>query len=99
MRATPQETLEGLLRDADIAMYRAKQDAADYRVFDPQMHEQALDRLELENDLRRAMEKAEFTVYYQPKFRLGQQDTTEGLSGMTSASGRGAGVSCGVDLR
>src|SRR5829696_479448 len=73
---------EDLLRDADTAMYRAKQDAADYRVFDPTMHEQALRRLELENDLRRAWEKDEFTVYYQPKVRLGQTDRIEGVEAL-----------------
>jgi EAL domain-containing protein (putative c-di-GMP-specific phosphodiesterase class I) len=58
-------------------MYKAKEDAADYRVFDPAMHEQDLGRLELENDLRHALEKEEFTLYYQPKFRLGQTDRIE----------------------
>jgi diguanylate cyclase (GGDEF)-like protein len=65
---------EELLRDADIAMYRAKAGAADYRMFDPSMYERVMERLELENDLRRASEKEEFSVYYQPKFRLGQTD-------------------------
>ncbi len=73
---------EELLRDADTAMYRAKAEAADYRVFDPEMHEQALGRLELENDLRHALEKEEFTLYYQPKFRLGQQDGIEGVEAL-----------------
>jgi diguanylate cyclase (GGDEF)-like protein/PAS domain S-box-containing protein len=68
---------EELLRDADVAMYRAKEDAADYRMFDPGMQRRALERMELENDLRHALENEEFTVYYQPKFRLGQQDTIE----------------------
>src|SRR5918999_1542071 len=65
---------EELLRDADTAMYQAKEDAADYHMFDPGMYERALERMELENDLRRALEKEEFSVYYQPKFRLGQTD-------------------------
>jgi diguanylate cyclase (GGDEF)-like protein/PAS domain S-box-containing protein len=73
---------EELLRNADAAMYRAKEDAVDYRVFDPQMHEQALSRLELENDLRHALEKEEFTIYYQPKFRLGQKDRVEGIEAL-----------------
>ena len=73
---------EGLLRDADIAMYRAKEDAADYRVFDPEMHQQGLNRIDLENDLRRALEKEEFTLHYQPKFRLGQQDRIEGVEAL-----------------
>jgi len=73
---------EKLLRDADTAMYRAKEDAADYRVFDPKMHEQALSRMELENELRRALEREEFTLYYQPKFRLGNQDIIEGVEAL-----------------
>ena len=73
---------EGLLRDADIAMYRAKEDAADYRVFDPGMHQEALNRIDLENDLRLALEKEEFTLHYQPKFRLGQQDGIEGVEAL-----------------
>jgi diguanylate cyclase (GGDEF)-like protein len=76
------ESPEELLRDADIAMYRAKDEAADYRVFDPEMHEQALGHLEFENDLRHALEKEEFTIYYQPKFRLGQPDRIEGVEAL-----------------
>jgi EAL domain-containing protein (putative c-di-GMP-specific phosphodiesterase class I) len=73
---------EDLLRDADTAMYRAKEDAADYRMFDPGMYERARERLELENDLRRAPEKEEFTIYYQPKFRLGQPDRIESVEAL-----------------
>ncbi|MDZ8026677.1 MAG: EAL domain-containing protein [Nostoc sp. ChiQUE01a] len=58
---------EYLLRDADTAMYRAKaQGRAKYHVFDPAMHQEAIHLLELENDLRRAVERQEFLVYYQP---------------------------------
>ncbi|MFN6517085.1 MAG: EAL domain-containing protein [Nostoc sp. CreGUA01] len=58
---------EYLLRDADTAMYRAKaQGRAKYYVFDPAMHQEAIQLLELENDLRRAVERQEFLVYYQP---------------------------------
>ena len=78
----PTQSPEDLLRDADTAMYRAKEDAADYRVFDPEMHEQALSRMELENELRRALENDEFTVYYQPKFRLGHRDRIEGVEAL-----------------
>ena len=73
---------EELLRDAATAMYRAKDEAADYKVFDPAMYEQALRRLELENDLRHALEKEEFTICYQPKFRLGQPDRIEGVEAL-----------------
>ncbi len=60
-----------LLRAADIAMYRAKDKAkARYKVFDRSKDAYALDRLELENDLRKAIERDEFRVHYQPVFSL-----------------------------
>ncbi|WP_016952277.1 bifunctional diguanylate cyclase/phosphodiesterase [Anabaena sp. PCC 7108] len=56
-----------LLRDADIAMYRAKaQGRNSYKIFDAQMHTQAVNRLTLETDIRKALEREEFVVYYQP---------------------------------
>jgi EAL domain-containing protein (putative c-di-GMP-specific phosphodiesterase class I) len=56
-----------LIRDADIAMYRAKAKGKNlYQVFDAHMHIQALRRLTLESDLRKAIEREEFQVYYQP---------------------------------
>lgn len=62
---------EYLLRDADTAMYRAKaQGRAKYHVFNPAMHQEAIHLLELENDLRRAVERQEFLVYYQPIISL-----------------------------
>jgi len=58
---------EGVLRDADTAMYRAKENGkARYELFDSVMHARAVERLRLENDLRRAVERGEFEVYYQP---------------------------------
>ncbi|MBN3962268.1 EAL domain-containing protein [Nostoc sp. NMS8] len=58
---------EYLLRDADTAMYRAKaQGRGKYHVFNPAMHQEAIHLLELENDLRRAVERQQFLVYYQP---------------------------------
>ena len=60
-----------LLRDADLAMYRAKdRGKARYELFDPSMNAHALHRLELENQLRRAVERGELRVYYQPKVDL-----------------------------
>ena len=57
----------GLLRDADIAMYRAKGTGkAGYAVFDESMTEQAMERLELEGELRRAIEDGELVLHYQP---------------------------------
>ena len=56
-----------ILRDADIAMYRAKaQGKARHEVFQQSMHASAVDLLRLENDLRRAVDRNEFEVYYQP---------------------------------
>ncbi|MEH2222888.1 putative bifunctional diguanylate cyclase/phosphodiesterase [Nostoc sp.] len=58
---------EDYLRDADIAMYRAKaQGRACYEIFNTDMHIQAMAHLELINELRRAIELQEFRVYYQP---------------------------------
>lgn len=56
-----------LLRDADIAMYRAKyKGKSRYEIFDQEMHANAINRLQLENDLRKAIEQQQFLVYYQP---------------------------------
>ncbi|WP_166482768.1 EAL domain-containing protein [Scytonema sp. UIC 10036] len=58
---------EDLLRDADTAMYRAKAlGKARYELFNSDMYAHALARLQLETDLRRAIERQEFRVYYQP---------------------------------
>ncbi len=58
---------EELLRDADTAMYRAKVlGRARYKLFNSDMYANALARLQLETDLRRAIEREEFRVYYQP---------------------------------
>jgi diguanylate cyclase (GGDEF)-like protein len=58
---------EDILRDADTAMYRAKENGkARYEVFDHGMHARAVSRLQLESDLRQAVEQKEFCVYYQP---------------------------------
>ncbi|MBW4555522.1 MAG: EAL domain-containing protein [Trichormus sp. ATA11-4-KO1] len=62
---------EYLLRDADTAMYRAKAlGRARYHVFDPAMYQEAIQLLDLENDLRRAVERQEFLIYYQPIISL-----------------------------
>jgi predicted signal transduction protein with EAL and GGDEF domain len=64
---SPHAQAEDLLRDADIAMYRAKRAGkARCEVSDPAMHANAVKRLQLETDLRKAFDQAEFRVYYQP---------------------------------
>ncbi|MDJ0719925.1 MAG: EAL domain-containing protein [Prochloraceae cyanobacterium] len=58
---------EMLLRDADIAMYRAKEmGKACYQVFEKGMHDRAQKLMELETDLRLASDRSEFVVHYQP---------------------------------
>ena len=62
---------EELLRDAEIAMYRAKRAGkARCEVFDPTMHSTAVGRLKLETDLRRGLENGELIAYYQPIISL-----------------------------
>ncbi|MBK7934976.1 MAG: bifunctional diguanylate cyclase/phosphodiesterase [Acidobacteria bacterium] len=57
---------EDILRDADIAMYYAKDHNENHVIFDQKMHIRAVTRLQLETDLRFAIERKEFELYYQP---------------------------------
>jgi diguanylate cyclase (GGDEF)-like protein/PAS domain S-box-containing protein len=64
---TGYENPEDILRDADTAMYRAKAAGrARHALFDTAMHERAVALLNLEADLRRAVDRGELAVYYQP---------------------------------
>ncbi len=75
--ADHQRTSQELLRDADTAMYRAKQEGkACYQVFDAQMHKRAISRLRLENELRRALDEEQFELLYQPIFYLPNRQLT-----------------------
>jgi diguanylate cyclase (GGDEF)-like protein len=61
-----------LLRSADAAMYRAKADGRGrHAVFEPAMRQAAVDKLDLETDLQRAVERGELEVHYQPIIALG----------------------------
>jgi len=72
------EDAENMLRDADTAMYRAKDGGkARHELFHSTMHTRAVALLKLENDLRRAIEREEFCVHYQPIMSL----ETESLVG------------------
>ncbi|MDB9313011.1 EAL domain-containing protein [Spirulina sp. CS-785/01] len=65
---------EDILRDADLAMYRAKQRGRGrYAIFNPTMHLKVVERLHLENDLRKALENQELLLYYQPIVHLESQ--------------------------
>ena len=62
---------EDVLRDADTAMYRAKSLGKNrHSIFDQNMHERVVELLQLETDLRRAVERDEFCLHYQPIISL-----------------------------
>jgi diguanylate cyclase (GGDEF)-like protein/PAS domain S-box-containing protein len=65
--STNGEAASDLLRNADMAMYTAKsRGKARYELFEQRMHREAMERLEIEGDLRRAVERGEFLLLYQP---------------------------------
>ena len=65
--ADPDAAPPDVMRDADVAMYRAKAEGKGrHAVFDARMHELVMRRLDLETDLRRAIEADELEVHYQP---------------------------------
>lgn len=65
------ENIESLTQSADVAMYHAKLDGRNtYRFFTPQMHAKSVRALQLENAMRRALERHEFTLHYQPQICL-----------------------------
>ena len=64
-----------MLRDADNAMYQAKAKGKDcYQIFDQKMHDQSLEVLHLESDLRFALDRHEFYLEYEPIFHLQQKE-------------------------
>ena len=63
--------VEGLIHNADMAMYRAKAEGRNsFQFYIPNMQEQSFQRLLMENNLRRALENQEFTTHYQPQVDL-----------------------------
>ena len=70
------------MRDADIAMYRAKaRGKARYEIFDRQMYDETIRLIELENNLRLAVERQEFLLHYQPIISL-QSDRLVGFEAL-----------------
>src|SRR5206468_4681470 len=68
------DTPQGLVRDADAAVYRAKERGrARYELFDHVMRVRAVERLRMENELRRAIEGGQLRVWYQPLVHLDDQ--------------------------
>jgi len=81
-RSTGPEGTEELLRNADVAMYMAKEAGKGrYQVFEAAMHHTALRRLELKADLQRAVDNSEFVVHYQPVIEL-ESGNIEGLEAL-----------------
>ena len=77
-----QVTADGLMRDADAAMYHAKSNGKNrFETFEPAMHERAVERLLLETDLRAALDEHQLQLAYQPIFDLatGQATAAEAL--------------------
>ena len=68
---TPGSSADEILRNADLAMYRAKaRGKKRYEMFQPEMHAVVVERLELETDLRHALDRAELHLVYQPVVSL-----------------------------
>jgi diguanylate cyclase (GGDEF)-like protein len=64
-----------LQRNADIAMYSAKNEGGNrYRYYTEEMNALVIERLEIENDLRKALERGEFELFFQPQFQLSSRD-------------------------
>jgi diguanylate cyclase (GGDEF)-like protein/PAS domain S-box-containing protein len=63
---TGEKSPEDLLRDADMAMYQAKTRRSGYQIFDAKMHARALERMRLEIDMKRAIERKQIQIHYQP---------------------------------
>ncbi|HEX7590576.1 MAG TPA: EAL domain-containing protein [Candidatus Limnocylindrales bacterium] len=63
-------TAEDLLRDAAVAMHQARRYEGGYALFDPEMHADAIRRIEVESQLRVAIDQQQFLMYYQPTIDL-----------------------------
>jgi diguanylate cyclase (GGDEF)-like protein/PAS domain S-box-containing protein len=70
LNETTEDRPEEVLRRADLAMYTAKRGKAECQVYSPSMEAQVAERMDLERDLRRAVEREEFEVNYQPLVEL-----------------------------
>jgi len=66
----PNETVEDLLRNAALAMHQARRYEGAYAMFDPEMHADAIKRIEVESELRTALDESQFVLHYQPTIDL-----------------------------
>ena len=88
------DTPEELLRNADAAMYKAKDEGRNsYQFYTQDMTERAFERVLMETNLRRALENEEFVVYYQPQYDVEKAGICrDGSSGALGAPGNGDGI-------
>lgn len=81
--ATQGQSAVGVIRDADIAMYRAKHGGgAAHAVFTSDMRKRAFDRLDLEQQIRHGLKEGEFRVFYQPVVDLLDADALVGFEAL-----------------
>ena len=77
------KTPADMMRDADTAMYQAKRGGKGrHEIFDRDMHVAVRETLQLETDLRHAVERQEFEVFYQPIYSLGETCRLEGFEAL-----------------
>jgi len=82
-----------LLRNADVAVHLANTaQSGSYRVFEPAMRASIVDQLELESDLGRALDNAEFELHYQPVVRLQDRERVAGVEALLRWNRPGHGI-------
>lgn len=90
--AAPGDAADDILRNADVAMYNSKESgSARHTVFEPRMHAAIVDRLELESDLRGALDRNELHLLYQPVVAL-DTGLLQGFEALSRWSHRSRGV-------
>jgi diguanylate cyclase (GGDEF)-like protein/PAS domain S-box-containing protein len=98
LSSTGYSRAEEVLRDADIAMYRAKANGkARYEIFDPAMRDRIIQRLTREDQLRKALENHDLQVYYQPIISL-SNDRMIGLEALVRWNHRDQGLLFPMDF-
>jgi diguanylate cyclase (GGDEF)-like protein len=83
MAGGPGVAAETVIREADAAMYRAKANGRSrYELFDDTLRQRGMERIEMESALRRALERSELRVHYQPKVSLNGTSRLEGFEAL-----------------
>jgi diguanylate cyclase (GGDEF)-like protein len=83
MVSDPRTEAETVIREADAAMYRAKERGGGrFELYDESTRDRALERIELEAELRRAVEEGQLRVYYQPRYSLAAAGVVIGLEAL-----------------